>query len=197
MKKLFLLFSLSALMFFSESLSAQPIHTTVAWVNVACNHSALGTAYVNVINPTNHPPYVYTWNTGAVHIGGTLDSLSGLDVGTYTITITDSQDSEIGYAEVTIGEDVCGMIPEAVFTSDGDGYNDTWFIQNSAFFPDADFIVFNRLGQKVWEQKGLYIPWEGNDIAGVSLPDAGYYYIIYPNKSDKKVVIKGCVSIVH
>jgi len=197
MKKVIYLLSLFAMMLFSESLSAQTIHSTVAWVNVGCNHISLGTAYVNVTNPTNHPPYVYTWSTGAVHIGGTLDSLSGLDVGTYTVTITDSQDSEIGTAEVTIQEDVCSMAPESVFTPNGDGYNDTWLIQFSDFFPDADFLVFNRLGQKVWELKGKYIPWEGNNMAGQALPDAGYYYIIYPNKSDKKVVIKGCISIVH
>jgi hypothetical protein len=197
MKKIIALISLLTLILFSKTIFAQTIHTTVAWINVGCNHSTLGTAFVNVTNPTNHPPYIYTWSNGAVHSGGTVDSISGVDVGTYTVSITDSQDSEIGTAEVTVQEDFCSMAPESVFTPNGDGYNDKWLIQFSDFFPDADFLVFNRLGQKVWELKGEYIPWEGNSMAGQALPDAGYYYIIYPNKSDKKVIIKGSVSIVH
>ncbi|MEO5572241.1 MAG: gliding motility-associated C-terminal domain-containing protein [Bacteroidia bacterium] len=50
---------------------------------IGCGGSTTGSIFTNIGGGT--PPYTYLWNTGA-----TTDSLTGLTIGNYTITITDS-----------------------------------------------------------------------------------------------------------
>ncbi len=88
------------------------------------------------------------------------------------------------------------MVPALAFTPNGDGINDTWFIQNFQFFPNASVQVFDRLGALVFEQQGLYEAWDGKSLLGTPLPDASYYYIVFKDKSDKSAIKKGTVSIV-
>jgi len=58
-------------------------------VNVACNGAATGSASVTVTGGT--PNYTYSWSPS----GGTGSSASSLTAGTYIVTITDSEASQI------------------------------------------------------------------------------------------------------
>ncbi len=176
---------------------AQQIRTSIdTVVHVSCNHSFLGSATVSVTNPS-HTPYTFQWSNGQNTTGQISSTATNLEVGTYTLTITDSQDGDLAIIVITIIEDECVMYPEPVFTPNGDGYNDSWFIDKAAFFPDMRILIYNRLGQKVYAHRGVYDGWEGKDLFGAQLPDASYYYIIFPNSSDRSKVVKGCVSIVR
>jgi len=63
----------------------QSVLTTYpASTNATCNVPADGTASVTIIEGT--PPYTYVWSTGE-----TSPILSGLEKGTYTVTVTDSK----------------------------------------------------------------------------------------------------------
>lgn len=189
--------SLIAYLSFISLSSGQNIHTfTDTVINVSCNHLHLGSATVRVTNVV-HPPYSFQWSNGLYNTNVTASTADNLEVGTYTVTITNSQDGDLATVIVNVAENPCEISAEAMFTPNGDGYNDTWFIDKSEYFPDAWLLVYNRLGQKVHEQKGLYVAWEGKDLLGAPLPDASYYYIFYPNRSDKGKLKKGCVSIVH
>ena len=156
--------------------------------NVACNNSMPGKIEVNVVSID--PPYQYLWNNG-----DTTSLSTDLNGGNYTLTITDSscEDTTL-YFTVIITP--CGLGPALAFTPNDDVINDTWSITNSQFFPEAYIIIFNRLGQKVHEQSGLYIPWDGRDLFGVALPDASYFYLLYEKRSDEETILKGCVSII-
>ncbi len=175
----------------------QNIHiSTDTVINVSCNHLHLGSATVRVTNVV-HPPYSFQWSNGLYNTNLTASTADNLDVGTYTVTITDSQDGDLATVVLTVNENPCEISAEAMFTPNGDGYNDTWVVDNAVYFPDAWLLIYNRLGQKVYEHSGLYVPWEGQDLFGAPLPDAAYYYIIYPNRSDKSKLKKGSVSIVR
>ncbi len=52
------------------------------------------------------------------------------------------------------------VIPD-VFTPNGDGYNDVWEIQNIRFYDILRLTVYDRNGQKVYECRNHYIPWDG------------------------------------
>ena len=180
-----------------STLSAQLVHVRIDNViNVECNRASLGSAKVTVTNP-NHTPYTFQWSNGQNTTGVITSTATNLEAGTYTVTITDSQDGDFGSAEVTITESECEVIPEPVFTPNGDGYNDSWFIDKAQYFDDMWVLVYNRLGQKVFDSRGVYTAWEGKDLFGGSLPDASYYYVIYPNRTDKSRIVKGSVSIVR
>jgi gliding motility-associated-like protein len=160
----------------------------VVKLDVKCNHADYGDAEVNVT--LTDPPYVYLWNTG-----DTTYAIHDLNEGTYSVLITDgSGDDTTVVVQINLLE--CEMAPEIVFTPNNDGINDTWSIQNSEFFPQAKIMVFNRLGQAVFQQNGIYEPWDGKDLFGVTVPDASYYYLVYHNGKDEGTIIKGSVTIV-
>jgi gliding motility-associated-like protein len=65
-----------------------------------------------------------------------------------------------------------------VFSPNGDGVNDTWFIENLADYTGCMVEVFNRYGQRVYYAGGYSNPWNGT-FNGQSLPVATYYYVIH------------------
>lgn len=181
-------FTYSFLFFISCSVSTAQINFNVVKADVKCNHASYGNVEV-VVSSTN-PPYTYLWNTGE-----TTSFLNDVDDGTYSVTITDGSLNDTSVS-VVVNLIVCQMAPEIILTPNSDGINDTWFILNSQYFPNAKFMVYNRLGQKVFDYKGVYTPWDGKDLLGITLPDASYYYIIYHDNADEGTIIKGCISII-
>ena len=79
------------------------------------------------------------------------------------------------------------------FTPNDDEYNNTWEIDSADKYPDILVQVFNRWGQKVFEQKGYSKAWDGTRN-GKPLPIGTYYYVIFPTKDTK---ITGTVTIVR
>ena len=48
-----------------------------------------------------------------------------------------------------------------VITPNGDGYNDTWFIQNIGLFPSNSVIILNRWGDQVFVANNYQNNWDG------------------------------------
>ncbi|MDN3588423.1 gliding motility-associated C-terminal domain-containing protein [Pedobacter aquatilis] len=80
------------------------------------------------------------------------------------------------------------------FSPNGDGVNDNWIIPAIDAFPDAKIKVTNRYGNLVYENNGIYIPWDGK-TQGKDLPSATYYYTIYLNEDFP--IFSGWVFIVR
>ena len=156
--------------------------------DVKCNHKEYGD--VEVVVTSTNTPYKFLWSTS-----DTTSSIHDINEGVYSVVITDGSGNDTTVV-IEVKLIVCEMAPEFVFTPNADLINDSWTIQNSEYFSDACFLVYNRLGQKVFEKKGLYELWDGKDLFGVPLPVASYYYVIYHNQSDEGTIIKGCVSII-
>ncbi|MCW3085562.1 MAG: large protein [Bacteroidetes bacterium] len=170
-------------------MSAQDIEYTLHVTDVSCNGIIAGTASV-IVNNT-HPPYVYLWNTGS-----TDHEITDLVPGDYSVTVTDVAGNDT-LITVRINEALCHVSPEQVFTPNGDAHNDSWAIVNIEYFPDNLILVYNRWGQKVYEHRGAYEPWDGKDLLGVPVPDNSYFYIIYEDNKKENTIVKGCVSIIR
>ena len=67
-------------------------------------------------------------------------------------------------------------IPNA-FSPNGDGINDRWEIMNLIDYADCDVQIFNRYGQRIYQQSGYTKAWDGT-INGSPMPVGVYYYII-------------------
>jgi len=165
------------------------ISFTVSKRDVACNRYTLGRIEVTVVNV--HPPYAFQWSSGQ-----TSNVINDLNSGDYTLTITDDTGADTTIV-ISIKEIVCEVKPALVFTPNGDGYNDTWQIDNIHYYPENLILVYNRWGQKVYEHQGIYEPWDGKDLLGVPAPDGVYYYVIYQDKENKKSIVKGTVSVLR
>jgi len=82
-------------------------------------------------------------------------------------------------------------IPNA-FTPNGDGINDTWFIETLEAYPGSEVKVFNRYGETVFDNHGKNISWDGK-FKGVQLTSGAYVYII--DLKNDTPLIKGVVYI--
>ena len=66
------------------------------------------------------------------------------------------------------------------FTPNGDGINDTWFIEG---LPEGDHKVsiLNRWGDVIWETESYDNwdnPWNGTNQGGKAMPSGVYYYVV-------------------
>jgi gliding motility-associated-like protein len=108
---------------------------------------------------------------------------------------------DTAFIRVTVDRDVDlnQEVPNAI-TPNGDGINDA-FIFDILFgdpndFPDNEIIIFNRWGDIVYQAKPYINNWEGTNQNGQPLPQATYYYILYLNRGESKL-IKGDVTILR
>ena len=99
--------------------------------------------------------------------------------GAGTYTITEMVFNQAGCRDtfrviITIGEGI--LIPN-VFTPDGDGVNDVWYIPNSGM-KEFHVTIFDRWGAKVFETTADEIRWDGHSTSGNLLSDGTYYYVL-------------------
>ena len=67
-------------------------------------------------------------------------------------------------------------IPDG-FSPNGDAINDTFVIERSSNLT-INLIVFNRWGNKVFEQANYANDWDGTGINNQPLPEGTYYRIV-------------------
>ena len=166
------------------------IHSQNLFVNFTKIESdcVLGEASISIISGAL--PIQISWSNGS-----TSTSISQLETGIYSVKVTDNtnKDTTISFK---IGPIICDPIVENYFTPNNDGYNDLWHINRIENFPDFELFIYNRWGQLVHYQTQQFIPWDGRSLT-LPLPDATYYYILYPSKKNKNKFLKGDVSIIR
>lgn len=102
--------------------------------------------------------------------------ITGLKSGLYDITINDATECQliISNLEIPVSNNNCLKIPN-VFTPNGDGINDTWFIQNINTFTDYKIYIFNRRNKHIHTVKHGDNYWNGT-VDNQLLPDGAYRY---------------------
>lgn len=86
-----------------------------------------------------------------------------------------------------------GMVSN-LFTPNGDGINDNWYIEGALNYPDIEVFVYNIYGHEIFTKKGYANDWQGT-YNGSELPDGTYYYVIRFDKSTR--IVKGSVDILR
>ena len=161
---------------------------TESHVDVLCPEDANGSISLSISGGTQ--PYNVIWADGATGANRTE-----IKDGDYSAVITDlnSCATSINVIVGVIGSEACLEIP-VIITPNGDGYNDTWKIRNIDMFPDAEVVVFNRWGKKVFESRNvLASPWDGT-FKGTLLPTDSYHYILDLKNGSKPRT--GVISII-
>ncbi|MEO5581487.1 MAG: gliding motility-associated C-terminal domain-containing protein [Saprospiraceae bacterium] len=137
------------------------------------------------------PPITYRWNTGS-----TSAILTGLAIGDYTVTATDSKGCSTAATtfKVTSNRGECFTSIRA-FTPNGDGVNEL-FIINCAETVNNQLQIYNRWNQLVYTSSNYRNNWNGIDNKGFLLPDGTYYWILKDN-SNASALYKGYVTLVR
>jgi len=123
--------------------------------------------------------YSFNWSDGQQ-----TQNAQNLEPGVHSVTVTDENNCDKSFEfEIPYNYDECLSIP-TVFTPNNDGKNDTWVITGMEAYSNANVQVFNKWGKRLFEQNGLYEPWDGT-YKGSALPAETYYYIIDLNNGDE------------
>lgn len=119
------------------------------------------------------------------------------EANTDTMLITGGQYSPSTYIfidDVSITEIICEPVFPNVFTPNDDAMNESW--QPKLCLDDdeqADIIVYNRWGQKVYESINKDAFWDGRTTSGNDVSEGTYYYII----TTKKETYKGTIQLLR
>ena len=113
---------------------------------------------------------------------------------TYILTVTDNNSCiETDSVTITIYTlEFNGMVSN-LFTPNGDGINDTWYVQNILNFPENEVFIYNIYGKLVYQKKGYTNDWDGT-YNGAPLPDGTYYFVL-KFTDPEELIIKGSVDI--
>jgi gliding motility-associated-like protein len=76
-----------------------------------------------------------------------------------------------------------------IFTPNGDGANETFFIDNIHLYPGNELTIFNRWGKEVYRRRNYDNSWDGKELAN----GAYYYQLLLPDRTQRK----GWVEIVR
>ena len=110
----------------------------------------------------------------------------------YTVLVTDSNGCQnTDSVLITVLIDYL-FTPSNLVTPNGDGFNDTWFVENLVDYPACEVLIFNEFGEIVFQEREYDNDWAG-DFQGARLPDGTYYYVI--TCPDAAALYKGHVTI--
>ncbi|UKT64454.1 gliding motility-associated C-terminal domain-containing protein [Pedobacter mucosus] len=117
---------------------------------------------------------------------------TGKVVNSASVTSTES-DPDPSNNTSTDTKDITGLIVPNVFTPNGDGKNDTFFIPSLASYSANELTIVNRWGSTVYE-KNTYL----NDWTAEGLVDGTYFYILkVKNSNSDWEVLKGYVTVIR
>ena len=114
----------------------------------------------------------YLWSNG-----GTTSSLSPVQSGTYTVTVSNACGSATASENISVVQCVCQVaIPDA-FTPNNDGKNDYFGVLTQCPIQDFEMDIYNRWGQKIFSTSDLTTKWDGL-YKGVPQPLSVYVYMV-------------------
>lgn len=125
-------------------------------------------------------PYSYSWSTifGPVILpnpNANSNSFTPSSDGTFVVLTTDGcNNTRSDTISIFIRD--CAVIPPNVFTPNGDGVNDDLVFLGLENFPQSALLVYNRWGNKVYEDADYHNDWKGSGVS-----DGTYYYILMHN----------------
>lgn len=141
-----------------------------------------------------------TWNIGNLTIGATTtltikvsaDKIGNI-VNTATVKVKE-EETIITDNTSTATNEILGFNIPNVITPNGDGKNDTFFIDGLEGYSENNLIIFNRWNNEVYNSHGYY----KNNWSGQGLNDGTYYYLLkIKNKSGVWQNLTGHITLLR
>jgi len=133
-------------------------------------------------------------NTGGIILSWTLGETFGTTIDNGSNKITQGFHQPLNMNDsIIVPIDTSGFIPTGI-SPNGDGFNDSWVIDDSTANMKNVVYIFNRWGDLVWratDYNNTSVVWRGDNQAGVPLSSSTYFYVIV--KGDKTE--KGWVEV--
>ncbi len=113
----------------------------------------------------------------------------------YILTVTDANScTNSDTVLVTVIPITFDGVISNVFSPNGDGINDSWYIENIKYYPKNEVIIYNIYGNIVFTSQAYNNDWQGT-YNGTPLPDGTYFYVV--KIDDSSPVLKGTLDILR
>ena len=162
------------------AVNAGPDTTISQGQSASLNGTGTGTPFWSPSSELNNPS---TFNPTATPIITTNYILSVTDANSCTNSDT---------VLVTVIPLAFDGVISNVFSPNGDGINDSWYIENIKYYPKNEVIIYNIYGNVVYSAQAYNNDWQGT-FNGSPLPDGTYFYVI--KIDDSSPVLKGSLDI--
>ena len=141
-----------------------------------------------------------TWNIGSLAVGTTTTltlkvsaDRAGAIKNTATV-IAKEVESIVTDNTAVASSEILGFNIPNVITPNGDGKNDTFFIDGLGAYPEHNLIIFNRWNNEVYNSHGNY----KNNWTGEGLNDGTYYYLLkVKNNSGALQALTGHITLLR
>lgn len=139
------------------------------------------------------PVWSYQWSFNNVEIPGAVyDTIMAKTPGIYMVQVTDEETGCFDFFDISVTEQNCELTIPNVFTPNNDGINDYFEILNLEHY-QAQMVIFNRWGRKVFEHSDYYNNWwDGRDA-----PAGTYFYVLTYTRGDVRRTAEGVITIVR
>lgn len=154
----------------------------------------------NTLTASNNIRSYWSFSNGSSKTYTSIESTSTVfnQPGTYTVTLFatkgDCQDSKQRIIKVEVPS---SMVIPNVFTPNGDGVNDLFFLKASNL-SSINAVIFDRWGHKVFDvtsEKGN-VEWDGKNQFGKEVAEGTYFYLIKAiGKDNQSYDYKGTISL--
>ena len=136
----------------------------------------------------------YFWNTGETT---SSISVSPTQSTTYTVLATNGPNcADTAYVTIIV-EEIGGLFTPNIFSPNGDGSNDVFYVRGAGF-SEFLLIIYNRWGEKVFESTDNTIGWDGTFNEKPVNPGVFVYYIFAKyTLDDTEVTKKGNITLIR
>jgi gliding motility-associated-like protein len=153
----------------------------------------MGNGKISVAAAGGTAPYQYNWQDGSIG-----DNIANLRPGQYTVHVFDAKNCQ-RQRTIDVLEDEClDIVVHDGVSPNGDGINEYWIIDGITYYRNNVVQLFDKWGDRVYEQKGYDNHFDGRGTNGSPLPDGTYFYVVHlnaENGSGGKNVLTGSILI--
>jgi gliding motility-associated-like protein len=140
------------------------------------------------IDLVSSPEAQYQWyHDGQIVTGANNQAITPTESGNYQVMVTDTNGCRMISGIFHLDLDIYDAEMYQGISPNGDGVNDHLTIPEIEYYPDNQFMVFNRWGAQVFGRKGYLNEFDGRDDGGRDLPDGVYYYVLDLGNGSKPV----------
>ena len=141
--------------------------------NEICNHESL------LLNAgMSSEEYTYKWSVSDLNRSEIY--VSKLKPGDKLIELEVSSCADTVHAEVFVHINDCKLMIPNVFTPNGDGINDYFYIKGLDYYPGSSLTILDRKGTVVYQSLDYKNNWKADNI-----PDGTYFYSLIINDKSK------------
>lgn len=118
----------------------------------------------------------YAWSGPGGYSSNAQNPANVINAGIYTVTLTDANGCKATASTLVAFSSTAYVTVPNVFTPNGDGSNDVFFIRNEGM-ELLKCAIFNRWGVKIYEINSPQGSWDGKTPSG-EVTDGTYFYVL-------------------